>query len=82
MGEAGLAEVHLGVDDSGEDVEPLGLEALRRGSGGEVAEGGDAAARDTHVGAVPSLRPDARPAHHHEVEALGQDSSSRRTAFD
>jgi hypothetical protein len=40
--EAGLAEMHLGVDDAGEDVEAGAVVDFGGGGGGEIADGGDA----------------------------------------
>ena len=47
---AGLAEMHLGVDDTGQDVQPLRIKDLGGLRGGQPANRGDAPALHTHIG--------------------------------
>ena len=55
VGEAGLAEMDLGVDNAREDVEAAAVDGVFRGVGGEIAEGGDAAVADGNVGEVDAV---------------------------
>ena len=51
---AGFPEMHLRVDDTGQNMEPGGVEPAFGGGARQIADRGDPAAADAHVGGGPA----------------------------
>ena len=76
---ARLAEMHLRVDDAGQDSQPAGVDRLAGVGGGEIAERGDAAAGHADVArADPVMVHDAAAAQD-QVEGGGHGLALRRS---
>ncbi len=68
---AGLAEMDLGVDHAGQDVEPPGVEDLGGLGVRERADGGNAPADDADIALGDAIGGGDRAAADQEVETLG-----------
>ena len=73
MVEAGLAEMHLRVDDAGQDVQAAAVDGPRGRGAGKVADGGDPAAEHADVALRASVLVHDDPALEDQVEGLGHD---------
>ena len=71
MGEAGLAEMHLGVDHAGQDVQAAAIDGPAGRRLRQVAERGDPAAGDADVARALAVVIDDGAALEDEVEGLG-----------
>ena len=67
VGQAGLAEMHLGVDDAGQEVEAAGVDLFARARAGEVADRADSPAGDADVAHPDAVVVDQRAAFDEEV---------------
>jgi hypothetical protein len=72
--EAGLAEMHLGVDDAWQDVQAAAVDLPRRGGVGQIPDGRDGAAPHAHVALEASVVIDDDAALEDQVEGLGHGS--------
>ena len=69
--EARLAEMHLGVDDAGQDVQAPALDLPRCGGPGQVADGGDPAVANADVALHAPVVIHDGAAFEDQVEGLG-----------
>ena len=60
MGQARLAKMHLGVDDPRQDMQPRAVDALPGARLREIADGGDAPARNAHIALALAIVVDER----------------------
>ena len=60
VGQARLAKMHLGVDDARQDMQPRAVDALPRARLREIADGGDASARNAHIALALAIVVDER----------------------
>ncbi len=70
MGEAGLPEMHLGIDGAGKHRQPLGRKALRGLGVGQIAERGDSALSDAEVGLLRAVHGPDRAAEDRQIEGI------------
>jgi hypothetical protein len=71
VGQPRIAEVHLGVDHAGQQVQAAAIDHLPGGGLREVAEGGDAAIGDAEIAHAFAVLIDDGAALENEVEASG-----------
>ena len=74
MGEAGLAEMHLGIDHAGQHVQAAAVDHLRGRGLRQVADGGDAAAGDGEIAHALPVVVDDGAAPEQEIAAYGHSS--------
>ena len=68
---AGLAEMHLRVDDARQNVQPRAIDALARVNARQIADLGDSAAGHADVAAAFAVVIDERAVYQNRVESLG-----------
>ena len=73
-----LAEMHLGVDNAGQDVQAAGIEALGGGRPAQVAERRNPAVPDPDIGRDPAHRRHDRAAGNRQVEGVFVHAVARR----
>ena len=60
MRQAGLAEMDLGIDDAGQDMQALAVDDFGGAVAGQIAQGGDAARGDADIGTAFTVMVDQR----------------------
>ena len=79
LGQPGLAEMHLGVDDAGQHVQALRLDHRAPGGAGEVADRRDPAAGYADIAYTLAVLVDDRAAAYDHIEGISHSQSALET---